>query len=232
MRENVRAFADQLETTRQLVTLRRDVPVKFDLEACKWESVNYVTLQPIFARLGFRRLLEQAEQATGKMVEKPAESDRGERKYVLVDNQTAFADFLARLKQQAVFAFDTETTSLNPIEARLVGMSFCCDEGILFISDGNKVVAYCWTRQDEHLGSKQGTGHIWMMGVDPRYRGYGLGRAVLLAGIYSLRRRGLNTVELAVDSQNVAARRLYESVGFTRKGVVLWYERSLTASGY
>lgn len=112
-----------------------------------------------------------------------------------------------------------------------VGMSSCCDEGILFISEGDKAVAYCWTRRDECIGSRQGTGHIWMMGVDPQYQGYGLGRAALLAGIDSLRRRGLKTIELAVDSQNLAARQLYESVGFERKGVILWYQRALTTSG-
>ena len=55
MKANVLEFAPDLERTRQLVTLRQDVPVEFDLEACRWRGVNDAALLPIVRQLGFTR---------------------------------------------------------------------------------------------------------------------------------------------------------------------------------
>jgi len=63
MRANVRAFADHLERTRQLVTLRHDVPLDFDLDRCRWRGVDWSAWEPMFRELGFQRLLEQVPAA-------------------------------------------------------------------------------------------------------------------------------------------------------------------------
>jgi len=124
MSKNVKAFADRLEMTRQLVTLRRDVPVPFDLKACAWSDVDFAALQPLFEELGFNRLLEQANEKAGAAPEKPQAAKTQKRDYVLVDNEDKLTAFLVELKKQKRFAFDTETTSLHPAWAKLVGMSF------------------------------------------------------------------------------------------------------------
>ena len=107
----------------------------------------------------------------------------------------------------------------------LVNTSLCHYEGILFITEDEKVVSYCWTI-DKPTGEDKG--YIRMMGVDPSYRGQGLGRAVLVAGINYLQHRGMKAIEIAVDSENLTAKRLYQSVGFKRRGVILWYEKRLS----
>ena len=104
--------------------------------------------------------------------------------------------------------------------------TICCHpEGILLISEGQKKVGYCWTMDDPARKQK---GYIRMMGVDPEYRGRGLGRAILVAGIEYLRKRGMTEIELSVDSKNSSAKRLYQSAGFKRKGTTLWYQRRLS----
>ena len=65
MRKNVMAFADQIDVTRQLVTLRCDVPLDFDLERCRLTGVKPAILKPIFAELGFRRLADQMATEAG-----------------------------------------------------------------------------------------------------------------------------------------------------------------------
>lgn len=70
-------------------------------------------------------------------------------------------------------------------------------------------------------------GRIGMIGVDPDYRGMGLGRAVLLAGLSYLKRKGLPIAQLTVDSENEVARALYRSVGFREHYTSLWYEKAL-----
>ncbi len=143
MRANVKAFADQIDTTRQLVTLRTDVPLDFELDTARWRGFNNAALRPVFAELGFNRLLEQVsagarDDASEAPAPAPAPAARGgatlfaeerraavsEYDYRLIDDEKKFRGFLAELKKQKTFAFDTETTSVNPAEADLAGLSF------------------------------------------------------------------------------------------------------------
>ncbi len=107
----------------------------------------------------------------------------------------------------------------------LVNCSLCHSEGILLIAEGERLAGYCLTMDD---ASDKGRGFIRMMGVAPSYRGRGLGRALVVAGINYLRRRGMTAIELDVDSGNTSAKGLYQSVGFKRTGTTLWYERRLS----
>jgi ribosomal protein S18 acetylase RimI-like enzyme len=67
-----------------------------------------------------------------------------------------------------------------------------------------------------------------MLGVDPDHRGRGIGKEVILAGLSYLKSKGLETVELTVDSENEAAHALYRFAGFQIRTRSLWYEKVLT----
>ncbi|MEE8471981.1 MAG: GNAT family N-acetyltransferase [Dehalococcoidia bacterium] len=101
--------------------------------------------------------------------------------------------------------------------------------GIALITEGDRVVGYCWGGiYGAVLPAPQGgEGRIFMMGVLPPYRGRGLGRAALAVGLDRLGEQGIKTVELTVDSQNRSAVGLYRSAGFKKKAVTLWYQRDL-----
>jgi len=64
-----------------------------------------------------------------------------------------------------------------------------------------------------------------MLAVDPDYRGKGIGRELMIAGLARLKNRGLKVAELTVDSENRIARTLYESLGFDIQSSTLWYEK-------
>lgn len=66
-----------------------------------------------------------------------------------------------------------------------------------------------------------------MLGVDPDYRGQGIGKTVLLAGLSYLKSKGFPVAELAVDSQNKAACALYQSIGFKVQDSILWYQKAV-----
>ncbi|MGE3181642.1 MAG: DNA polymerase I [Phycisphaerae bacterium] len=55
-RENVLAFRDQIDITRQLVTLRDDVPIELNADACALCNIQWANAVPIFRDLGFRKL--------------------------------------------------------------------------------------------------------------------------------------------------------------------------------
>ena len=57
-RESVLAFAPQMEITRRLVTLRRDVPIEFDLRSAAIDAIRWPAARQIFRELGFRKLPE------------------------------------------------------------------------------------------------------------------------------------------------------------------------------
>lgn len=69
LRESVKAFASQLPITRQLVTLRTDVPFAFDLEQCRVDSLRPHLVRPIFRELGFKSLTDQLNHLPGAVAE-------------------------------------------------------------------------------------------------------------------------------------------------------------------
>lgn len=106
-----------------------------------------------------------------------------------------------------------------------VHMSNCSPEGIFLAYDGDKPIGYCWTRIDKEGESR---GQVFMLGVDPNYRGRGIGKGVLLAGLSYLRSKGLRAAELTVDSENRVACALYRSLGFRTWENSLWYEKAVS----
>ena len=104
-------------------------------------------------------------------------------------------------------------------------LNYCSPEDIILVSNGDKVVGYCWVLITHEATTDERRGQIRMLGVDPRYRRRGIGKRVLLAGLDHLKNKGLRIVELTVDSENNAACALYQSAGFKIWASSLWYEK-------
>ncbi len=135
-------------------------------------------------------------------------------------------DKLTQIQNRA-FA-DTWGYNPNTVEEIIyrTDLSTCSPEDIALIYEGDKVVGYCWTG----IACKGGAtskkkGRIFMLGVDPDYRGKGIGKKLLLAGLARLKSKGLQVAELTVDSENKAACALHKSIGFKVKTSSSWYEK-------
>jgi len=102
-------------------------------------------------------------------------------------------------------------------------------EDVILICEGDKPVGYCWTRINcqAKAADSEKTGRIRMLGVDPDYRGKGIGKMALLAGLAYLKNKGARIAELDVGSENGPACALYDSVSFTRWSSILWYEKTI-----
>ena len=111
--------------------------------------------------------------------------------------------------------------TVEQIEARVASKS-TTPEGILFITHGDDVAAYNWTVRPAGPGGR--LGRIAMTGVHPEYRGMGLSRPTVLAGMRWLASQGVEVIELEMDSANVSAARVYESLGFERVADTVWFE--------
>jgi mycothiol synthase len=106
------------------------------------------------------------------------------------------------------------------------------DEQGFFLAESTRpgeegtLAGFHWTKvhgRDAH--GHEPMGEVYVVGVAPQWRGTGLGRALVLAGLAHLRRAGLPQAMLYVDASNTAAIRLYESLGFTRWDTDTLYRR-------
>ena len=108
-------------------------------------------------------------------------------------------------------------------------LSNCSPEDVVLCCDRDKVIGYCWTEiaYEGEAGMGERKGRVFMLGVEPDYRGKGVGKRVLLAGLAQLKSKGLGVAELTVDSENEAACALYRSAGFEVRTSSLWYEKAI-----
>lgn len=77
-----------------------------------------------------------------------------------------------------------------------------------------------------HGHGHEALGEVYVIGVDPRHQGTGLGRALLVAGLRSLAARGLTQAMLYVDAANTPAIALYSNLGFTHWDTDVLYRRA------
>jgi mycothiol synthase len=91
---------------------------------------------------------------------------------------------------------------------------------------GGEPIGFCWgkLRRDAAL-----PGEIYVVGVDPRQRGRGLGLWLTRAGLAHIRARGRPGAMLYVEADNTPAIRLYESLGFERQAEHVCYSRPMTS---
>ena len=118
--DKLRANLDQLALSRRLATVRRDVPLEVGIEDLRLKSPDQERLLTLFRELEFKtwlaELLEQ-QQAAG-------EADPPAVDYELILDRPTLERWLERLGRAELLALDTETTSLDYMEAELVGISF------------------------------------------------------------------------------------------------------------
>jgi mycothiol synthase len=104
--------------------------------------------------------------------------------------------------------------------------------GFLLATKEERIIAFCWTKihgahthshdgEDEH--GHDPMGEIYAMGVDPEFQGQGFGRAITIAALAHLRRKGLMSAMLYVDAENLHAIKLYSELGFSEWGRDVMY---------
>ncbi|MGF1663654.1 MAG: mycothiol synthase [Kineosporiaceae bacterium] len=104
------------------------------------------------------------------------------------------------------------------------------DPGGLFLAADRpgRLLAFHWTKVhgDDSPHGHAPIGEVYVVGVSPRARGRGLGRAMTLVGLHHLRGRGLGEVLLYVDAGNPAAVRTYTSLGFRHHDTDVQFTRA------
>lgn len=122
------------------------------------------------------------------------------------------AHVLAALNRAWVGTWNFVEITPEMLAADLAGQR----EGMLLGVIGERIIATCHAMFDPHDRNPDGGLRAWIsnLAVDPDYRGRGVARVMLAAGIDHLRQRGATSVALGVDADDPAPFRLYQSVGF------------------
>ncbi len=120
-REKIEHCRENLLLSRELVTIDTHVPLDPGLESIGPAKIDAKELGALYQRLGFISLLRKLESTA-----EPAGTGRD---YRLVRTQADLTEMLRALRAAGMFALDTETTGLFPLECELVGLSFSCRSG-------------------------------------------------------------------------------------------------------
>ena len=155
LREKVESAVDDIRMSKFLATIRTDVPIDLNLDELKVEEPDFTQLAEIFTELEFKSLLDKfikkpqqqpkvanmqldlfAENPTNDAVNAEFSSFESlkttSHEYKLIETEEDARKLFDFFITKQILCLDTETTSINPIDAELVGLSFSVEEGKAF----------------------------------------------------------------------------------------------------
>jgi len=124
---------EKAKLSRKLVTIETNAPIEYSLKDYQCNEINFEKAKEFFIEMEFRGLLEDLAKQTGKldlfagmdnMPEKQKKVD-----YTCVKSLDQLKKIIKELSQKKEVAVDTETSSLNALDAELVGVSLCAEAG-------------------------------------------------------------------------------------------------------
>lgn len=150
VRKKIEEHVDEIKLSKVLTTIKTDVPLQYDFEQFKIEEPDKEALRQIFTELEFRSFLTKLDGPQKSSKSAPVElslfgsestEDKGndsERlfsrlenlsyEYKLIENETEAKELADFLLTNGIFSLDTETTSIEALDAKLVGLSFSTED--------------------------------------------------------------------------------------------------------
>lgn len=125
--ENLRNALPDIPLSKRLVTIVRDISTETELKDLKTGEMDEARLIELYRHYEFSSWLKEMEREGIDVSEPAAVGEKANYEAIL--KKTDFQRWLKKLKAAKCFAFDTETTSLNYMQAEIVGVSFACEPG-------------------------------------------------------------------------------------------------------
>ena len=130
--QSLRDNLELLELSRQLATVKCDVDTGYSFDNLQIKAPDIPSLRELYQQLEFRNWLKELDKlSAGEDTAKPAEQPAPESatQYTTILDRKTLDIWIDKLSASTIFAIDTETTSLDAHQAKLVGLSFCCEPG-------------------------------------------------------------------------------------------------------
>lgn len=150
VRKKIEEHVDEIKLSKVLTTIKTDVPLQYDFEQFKIEEPDKEALRQIFTELEFRSFLTKLDgpQKSSKSASvelslfgSESTEDKGDDserlfsrlenlsyEYKLIENETEAKELADFLLTNKIFSLDTETTSIEALDAKLVGLSFSTED--------------------------------------------------------------------------------------------------------
>jgi len=125
--ENLRESLDFLPMSYELATVKLDCDTGITVDELEPRDADPAVLAALYREYGFNRWLEELGTDTGDS--SSGENARPDAEYECVLSRERLENWLERLRKAGSFAVDTETTSLDYMQAELVGISLCVEPG-------------------------------------------------------------------------------------------------------
>ena len=137
--ESLRDNLELLEMSRRLTEIKLDVPLDYACDTLHFGAPDQDALAEYYRELGFRTWARELAAETFEQFDEPDEDSPGDEQapmphavdadYTTILDQQTLDEWLAMLSDSTLFAVDTETTSIDAQQAKLVGLSFCVEAG-------------------------------------------------------------------------------------------------------
>ena len=127
--ESLRENLDQLKLSQDLATIRQDVDLLLAPRELKRSAGDSKTLRALYKRLELKTLLRQLDSDSNEGTAQETPKTRSKGKYQTVLKQSDFDAWLKKIDKAELTAIDTETTSINYMQAELVGISLSVKTG-------------------------------------------------------------------------------------------------------
>ena len=128
--------------SKRLATIIRDVKLDFNLADCALRDFDKNKIFELFQEFEFKSLLNRLPEFGGEKAEEAAQAEekhnKNKHQYYYVSEQKEFDKFFSELSRQEEFVFDTETDGLDIFKAKLLGISFCWQEGLAYYIEPRK----------------------------------------------------------------------------------------------
>jgi DNA polymerase-1 len=122
VREGLTQGVDDAHLSRELVTIKTDLDLPIEVEEMELERFDFETMDQLFQELEFFRLQSQLDAFRGEENIKIVEEV--EKDFVTVESSKELKTLVKTLKSAELISFDVESTSTDPMFAKIVGFSF------------------------------------------------------------------------------------------------------------
>jgi mycothiol synthase len=190
-----------------------------DLPAAKAIAAS-LELERLWSNLLMSKSLNEIQPVTSKYPIRTFIPDFDNQAFLSLNN-TVFANYP-----------DQGGWSKSDLEVR-VNEEWFDEKGFFVCEDKDKLIGFCWTKihgahNHSHEGNEVDHGHeaigeIYVLAVDPAYKGKGIGKDLTTTGLNYLKYQGLSSAMLYVGVENKAALNLYRSLSFSDFGSDVMY---------
>lgn len=128
-RESLVTFADQARLSKALATIRRDVPIRVDLDEFRLTAPDFDAFDAVCTELNFGRFRDTARDLFREEVAQAVLTRTEANTYRMVLEESDLDACIAQIRASGRLSFDLETTSVDPLEAEIVGFALAWAPG-------------------------------------------------------------------------------------------------------